>query len=142
MGSNIKVNYKNIVFLFILCSFIILLTTLARFNNSKQDDSIKDKDYVGMKKENCIDMQKYFNIDKESSLPSDNNGLDELKDLRYTDLVMWSSDFHISPIADIKNIIGEKYINVYMYICVHIYIYIYIYIFIYIYIYIYMYICI
>jgi hypothetical protein len=57
-------------------------------------------------------MQKYFNIDKESSLPSGNNGLDELKDLRYTDLVMWSSDFHISPIADIKNIIGEQGVRV------------------------------
>jgi hypothetical protein len=29
--------------------------------------------------------------------------------VKYTDLVVWSSDFHISPIADIKNIVG-KYI--------------------------------
>jgi hypothetical protein len=73
MGSNIKFNFKNTVFLFILFSFLILLTTLSRFNNSKQYYSIKNKNYDGIITEKYIDMKKYFNVDKVPSVTGNKN---------------------------------------------------------------------
>jgi hypothetical protein len=70
MGSNIKFNFKNIIFLFILCSFIILLATLARSNNYK---GIKNKDYDAIITEKYIDKKK-FSIDKGPSITGNKNG--------------------------------------------------------------------
>lgn len=86
-----RTKYKRLLMLLLLACGIILLLTIAKFDSGdhllKNDHQLQNSMY-GNKKD--------FS-----------NGIEI-----FNELVFWSSDFHISPIADIKNIIVDYGVRV------------------------------
>ena len=80
-----RTNYKRLLLLFLFATVLILLLTIARFDSG---DQLLRNDVLF-----------------KNNMNGNRNGTG-------SELVFWSSDFHISPIADIKNIITDYNVKV------------------------------
>jgi hypothetical protein len=80
-----RTNYKRVLLFFSFATILILLLTIARFDGG--DHHLRN------------------DVLFKSNMNGNRNGTGN-------ELVFWSSDFHISPIADIKNIITSNNVKV------------------------------
>jgi hypothetical protein len=80
-----RTNYKRLLLFFLFATVVILLLTIARFDGG--DHHLRN------------------DVLFKSNMSGNRNGTGN-------ELVFWSSDFHISPIADIKNIVKNYNVKV------------------------------
>ena len=99
--------YRHVLTFFLLCCGTILLLTLVKFNN---DHNRLHNDRITSIENHHQGPKSQSDLSNEPRSAPKNSAVLDIG--RYDEVVLWSSDFHISPIADIKNIVQEYGVKV------------------------------